>query len=286
MQSTPAPTTDLAGKTYVITGSNTGIGRVTAIELARRGGRVLLACRSKEKTVEVLAEIREQCGDDVADFVPLDLASFSSVRACAKQIAEKTDRIDALINNAGLAGKRGLTQDGFEMTFGVNHLGHFLLTRQLLDLMKQSRPSRIVTVSSKTHHSTKRFELDKVQESTSSWTGLPEYCMSKLANILFTAELARRLEGTGVTTYAVHPGVIASDVWRRVPWPFRFIIKLFMISVEEGAQTSIHCAAAPDVAMETGLYYDECWPAKPSSLASNAELAAALWQKSEQWCAG
>lgn len=272
---------DLDGRVFVVTGANTGIGAATARALAERGGRVVLACRSEEKTRPVIDAIEQ--GGGAADFLRLDLADLSQVRAAADELLGRGHPIHVLVANAGLAGQRGLTADGFEMTFGVNHLGHYLFTRLLLDRLRESAPARVVVVASAAHYDAKGIDWDAVQHKTRSVSGIREYAVSKLANVLFAAELARREQGTGITTYALHPGVIASDVWRRVPWPVRAVMKRFMKDTEEGAQTSIYCATAPELADETGRYYDDCARKTPSHLAQDPELAAELWQRSEEW---
>ena len=274
---------DLEGKTCVVTGANSGIGRVTARELAGRGARVVLACRSRERTRDALDEIRRHAGNEAALFVELNLASFDSVRRAAAELLARPDPIHVVINNAGLAGKRGRTADGFELTFGVNHLGHFLLTHLLADRIRASAPARIVTVASKAHFGARGIDFDAVRAKTASFTGFPEYEVSKLANVLFSAELGRRLEGSGVTTYALHPGVIASGIWRNVPWPIRPVAKLFMKSNEEGAATTLWCATSPDVVRETGQYYDQCTRRNPSQVARDDSLARELWERSLAW---
>jgi NAD(P)-dependent dehydrogenase (short-subunit alcohol dehydrogenase family) len=275
---------DLAGKTYVITGANSGIGKITARELAKRGAHVILACRSADKTQPVIDELKRETGNDKIEFVALDLADLASVRRCADELLARNIPIQGLINNAGLAGTRGTTRDGFELTFGTNHLGHYLLTRLLLDRLKQSGPARIINVASASHYQAKGINWDALRAKTKTRTGLPEYAVSKLANVLFTKELARRLEGTNVSTYALHPGVVATDVWRRVPSPIRWVMKRFMITPEQGAQTSIRCAADPELASETGRYYDEHGTErKPNKLANDEELARQLWTKSAEW---
>ncbi|MBK04225.1 MAG: SDR family oxidoreductase [Deltaproteobacteria bacterium] len=274
------------GKVYVITGANTGIGKVTALELAKRGGRILMACRSEQKALPVVEEVQKESGNSDVHFIKLDLASLSSVKTCASHILDTEERLDVLINNAGVASIRGETQEGFELAFGVNHLGHFLFTQLLLPLLKKSTPSRVVTVASKAHYSVKgALNLDAVKGATDTYVGLKEYEVSKLCNILFTKELAKRLEGSGVTCYALHPGVVASDIWRRIPGIIRPLAKMFMISNEEGAKTTLYCATSPDVAGESGLYYDECKQKKPSKLARDEALASELWRRSEEWVA-
>lgn len=278
-------TTTMTDRFCVVTGANTGIGRATAVELGRLGARVVLACRSLDKTQPVLDEINDEAGEERASFLALDLGNLDRVRAAAAELLERGDPIHVLINNAGLAGHRGVTDDGFEVQFGVNHLGPFLFTNLLLDRIIESAPARIVNVASRAHFQARAgIPWDTVQGKTRSLTGIREYGVSKLANVLFSAELARRLEGAGVTTYSLHPGVIASDVWRRMPWPIRPAIKVLMKSTEEGALTSLHCATSDEAGGETGLYYDNSAPKKPSRKGSDAELAAELWTRSEAWC--
>jgi retinol dehydrogenase-12 len=277
-------TTDLANKLFVVTGANTGIGKVTATELAAAGAEVLLACRSEPKTQAVIAEIKRAHPAARLGYVALDLGDLASVRACAEAILARDQPIHGLINNAGLAGKRGLTKDGFELTWGTNHLGHYLFTRLLLDRIKQAGRARIVNVSSKSHYQAKGIEWDALRKPTRSVSGMHEYEISKLCNVLFAKSLAGKLAGTGVTTYAVHPGVVATDVWRQVPIPARWLIKLFMISPEKGAVASLRCATEPAFADQTGRYYDVGGHERePSALASDTALAATLWDKSAEW---
>jgi NAD(P)-dependent dehydrogenase (short-subunit alcohol dehydrogenase family) len=268
-------TKDLTGKTYLVTGANTGIGRVTAETLAARGGKVLLACRSEEKTRPVIEGIKAAGGE--ADFVALDLADLTSVRKAADSVLAK--------DNAGLAGLRGETKQGFELTFGTNHLGHFFLTTLLLPLV-QKVSGRIVNVASKAHYDAKPIDWSLVRGRTRTVTGLPEYAVSKLSNVLFTKELAGGKAGSGVHSYALHPGVVASDAWRQIPQPFRWLMKLGMISLEEGARTTLFCATSPEVANDDGLYYDSCKPKRPSALALDGGLAKELWSRSEEWIKG
>ena len=275
----------LGNKTFIVTGANTGIGKITARELARQGAHVILACRSKAKTEPVIAELKRESGNDQIEFIELDLSDLASVRSCAAALLARNMPIHGLINNAGLAGKKGgVSKDGFELTFGTNHLGHYLFTRLLLDRIKQSGPARIVNVASASHYQAKKIDWDALRKPTQSMTGLPEYEVSKLSNVLFTKELARHLEGSSVTTYAVHPGVVATDVWRRVPAPVRWLIKKFMKTPEQGALSSIRCATAPELAQETGRYYHQDGKEKrPNRVADDVELAKTLWQKSAEW---
>jgi NAD(P)-dependent dehydrogenase (short-subunit alcohol dehydrogenase family) len=266
----------------LITGANTGIGRVTAETLAKSGAHVVLAGRSKEKTEPVVRAITEEKKGS-AEFSPLDLGDLDSVRACTKTLLDKGDPIDVLIANAGLAGLRGKTKQGFETTFGTNHLGHFLLVTKLLPLLRKAATARIVVVSSKAHFEPKGIDWDALRKPTKTVSGFPEYGVSKLCNVLFVKELARGRAGENVHSYALHPGVIASDVWRQVPWPFRSIMKMFMKTTEEGAQTSLYCATSAEVADHDGRYYDDCKEVPCSKLADDPELAKTLWQKSEEW---
>jgi len=274
---------DLSGRIAVITGANTGIGRVTALELARRGAEVTLACRSRAKAEPVIEAIKETTGNAAVDLVLLDLASLDSVRAAADELLSRDRPLHLLINNAGLAGQRGLTKDGFELAFGVNHLGHFLLTKLLLDKLSASGPSRIVNVASRAHYDARGIDWELLRKPTQSVTGVPEYAVSKLANVLFSSELARQLADRNVASYSLHPGVVASDVWRRIPWPIRSLMKLFMISNEEGAETTLHCATSDQIADDSGRYFDESKPKEPSALAQDTELAEELWKRSDAW---
>lgn len=280
----PRAPQDLEGRVVLITGTTAGIGRATAVALARRGARLLLANRSEAKTGPLLEALRRDCGRSRVDYVHLDLADLASVRRCADAVLSRGEPLHVLVNNAGVGGQRGVTADGFELQFGINHLGHFLLTSLLRDRLAASAPSRIVTVASRAHRGAAGIDWERVRGPTRSFSGGPEYSTSKLANVLFSAELARRLAGTGVTTYSLHPGVVATDIWRRVPAALRGAIKLFMISPEEGARTTLYCAVAAEPAGESGLYYDRCAPSAPSAAARDPDLAAELWRRSAEWC--
>ena len=274
---------DFPGQVALITGGNVGIGRVTAIELAKQGFQVVIAGRSLERTQPVLDHITSLSVDKPALFLPLDLASLASVRACAQMFTQLNLPLHLLINNAGVAGLRGLTQDGFEMTFGINHLGHFLLTQLLLPNLQSSGPSRVVTVSSRAHKRTAGIDWDALRRPTSSWTGINEYAVSKLANLLFSAELAKRVQGTSVSTYSLHPGVVDTEIWRALPDWARPLLRLRgFLTPEQGALTTLHCALhAPQ--QESGLYYSDSQPKQPAALGQNSELAAELWKRSEAW---
>lgn len=271
----------LTGRSILITGANTGIGRATAAALAHAGATLYLAGRSEHRHRDVLEEVRGAGAR--ATYLPLDLAELGSVRACAARFLELGEPLHVLINNAGLAGSRGTTSAGFERTFGVNHLGPFLLTELLLARLQQSAPSRIVNVASKAHYQVEAIDWQLLRRATQTRTGFSEYRVSKLCNVLHAAELARRLAGSRVTTYSLHPGVIASDVWRNVPWGLRQLMLLFMQSSADGARTSIHCAGASEAAAQTGLYYDECRPKTPSVLAQDSGLQDELRDVSREW---
>ncbi len=276
--------TDLAGRTFLVTRANAGIGYATATELARRGGRVHIACRSRSKGEAAAAAIAAAAGTDQVLFLHLDLASLASVRQAAAEFIALDEPLHVLVNNAGVAGQRGLTADGFEIHFGVNHLGHFALTTILLPLLRDSGPARIVNVASDAHYQAKGIKFDALRYKTKGITGFNEYAVSKLANVLFTQELARRLDPAEVTVSALHPGVVASQIWRRVPWPARQIMTRNMLTIEAGARTSLHCATSPEVAGESGKYFDKCKVTEPSAVAT-PELAARLWEHSEKWTA-
>ncbi|MBO0805036.1 MAG: SDR family oxidoreductase [Nocardiopsaceae bacterium] len=269
-------------RTFLVTGGNTGIGRATAIALAADGGRVYIACRSAAAGEAAVAAIKAASGSDAAWLLPLDLASLASVRSCAESLLQRDEPLHVLVNNAGVGGQPGVTADGFEMHFGTNHLGHFALTQLLLERLRASGPgARIVNVASRSHYDAPGIDFDALRRR-GSFTGLREYAVSKLCNVLFTQELARRVDPADVSAYAVHPGVVASDIFRRVPWPVRPIIKRRMLTTEQGAKTSVYCALSPAVAGESGLYYDNCRVTEPSKVAT-PELAGLLWKHSAEW---
>jgi retinol dehydrogenase-12 len=256
---------DLRGRRIVVTGANTGIGRATVEALAARGAALVVACRSEERARAVI------CAIPSASFVPLDLGDLGSVRACAASILEG-GAIDVLVNNAGVGGTRGVTKDGFELHFGVNYLGHYLLTR----LLEGAIRDRVVHVVSGSHRGVRALDLGSVQRKTGSAFGLREYAASKLCNLLFHHELARR----GVRSYAADPGDVASDGWRHVPWPIRPLMKLRMKTSAEGAQTSVWCATEP--ALPSGAYAERRVD-EPSALSRDPALARELWARSAAW---
>lgn len=269
---------DLEGKVVAITGANIGIGRAAAEALAERGAQLRLLCRSLDKAAPVVDALRSKT-DVVA--IACDLGNLGSVRQAATELLARDEPLHVLINNAGVGGQRGVTNDGFELHFGVNHLGHFLLTNLVLDRLKASAPARIVHVASGSHFKARKIDWDAVQHPTSSVSGFPEYTVSKLANVLFNAELARRLAGSGVTTYAVNPGRVASNIWNRMPWPLRPLFKLTMWSTERGAYSTTRAATDLD---GTGRYFDKHGVEQPASdPGRDRDLAAELWSRSAKW---
>jgi len=274
---------DLEGRLFIVTGANTGVGRASAENIAARGGTLILAGRSLERTQPVIDAIRKLPDAPEVSFVALDLGSLASVRRAADEILKRDVHVDVLLNNAGLAGQPGLTEDGFEKTFGTNHIGPFLFTEKLLPLLGRDRASRIVNVASRAHYDAKSLEWDALKKTTRTRTALPEYAVSKLANVLHAKELAVRLEGKRITTYSLHPGVVATDVWRSLPGPIAAFVKLFMLSVEDGAKTQLHCATSDEARNETGLYYDKSAVKKPSRLALDPALATELRARSLAW---
>ena len=271
-------------RTFLVTGANTGIGKATAQGLAATGQRVILAGRSVEATTAAMELIHLATGNDNLEHLPLDLADLDSVRRAVHALHETGTPIDVLIANAGVAGQRGRTAQGFELAFGVNHLGHFALVTGVLDLVLAGTSPRVVVVSSDSHYQATGLPEDRLRRATRSITGLPEYARSKLANVLFAQELARRVPAGDLGVHALHPGVIASDIWRRVPEPVRSLMTRKMATTTEGAQTSLWCATSNDLLGESGGYYADCAPKEPSPVAT-PELAEWLWRKSEAWVA-
>lgn len=275
---------ELKGQTFLVTGANTGIGKETARDLAGRGARVVIAGRSEDKTRAAMAEITAETGNSDLDYVPLDLGDLGSVRAAAATFLAADEPLHVLINNAGLAGKRGMTASGFEIAFGTNHVGTFLFTELLREHIVESGPGRIVNVASTGHYRAPGIDWEAVRQPSVTRTAFDEYCVSKLANVLHARELGRQLQGSGVTTYSLHPGAIASDVWREVPPGLRHVMKLFMKSPAQGARTTLHCATSPAVAGESGRYYDNQQEKRPSKVVTD-DLAAELWERTVAWLA-
>jgi NAD(P)-dependent dehydrogenase (short-subunit alcohol dehydrogenase family) len=266
------------GRICIVTGGNSGIGKATVAGLAQRGATVVIACRDAERGKAAKGEIAQKTGSQNLHVMQLDLASLESVRAFAAAFAATFGRLDVLVANAGvMTRKRELTADGLEMNFGVNHVGHFLLTELLLPLLKASAPSRIVVVSSNMHPSG-RIDFDDLAMEK-SWSG--SYPRSKLANMLFVRALSRRLDGTGVVVNGLHPGVISTELARDYSAPIRLIAKWFFKSPEQGARTSLYLATAPEVAGISGRYFADAKERKPGKSALDDALAERLWTETE-----
>jgi NAD(P)-dependent dehydrogenase (short-subunit alcohol dehydrogenase family) len=277
----------MSGKTVLITGGNAGIGRETAVALASMGAQVTITSRDAERGTVAVDDIRARSGRDDVAVMALDLASLASVSELATAFAADHDRLDVLVNNAGLLlTTRRETVDGYEMTFQVNHLGHFLLTEQLRDRLVAGAPSRVVNVASEAHKAARGgLDFDDLQ-TTRHYRSMAVYGRSKLANILFTRELARRWDGRGVAANAVHPGFVASRFGRdgdtgalgRLVFP---LLKPFALSPAQGAQTSVYLASAPELEGVTGGYWAKSTPASASAAARDDAAAARLWDVSE-----
>jgi len=275
------------GRTVLITGGNTGIGKETAVALAGAGAEVVFTTRDATKGASALAEIRERSGNDSVTVMELDLARLASVREFVSTFASSHDHLDVLVNNAGLMlSSRRETVDGYEMTFQVNHLGPFLLTTSLRDALVAGDDARVVNVASAAHSSARRgLDFDDLQ-STQKYRSFSVYGKSKLANILFTRELARRWDDIGVTANAVHPGFVASrfgrdgDTGRLTNFVFP-LLRPFALTPTQGAQTQVYVASAPELAGITGGYWVKSAPATPSAAAQDDAAAARLWEVSE-----
>lgn len=279
--------TSMEGKVIVITGANTGIGFETAKDLAHRKGRVILACRDIKRGTEAAESIKSLTGNRNVVFRQLDLSDLESVRKFASVVNATEERLDVLIHNAGMTPGSGLhlTQDNLELQFATNHFGPFLLTHLLLDLLKKSAPSRIVVVSSVTHHWA-TLDLDNLNSEKYIRHPYWVYCSTKLANVLFVKELAKRLRGTGVTVNALHPGGVKTGIARNGQWYVKYVIipviYLFLKDCKSGAQTSIYLAVSGDVQGTTGEYFADCKRAWISRSARDETKARKLWQISEK----
>ncbi|XP_012160621.1 retinol dehydrogenase 12 isoform X2 [Ceratitis capitata] len=281
--------TTALGKVVIITGANTGIGKETARELSKRGATIYMACRDMVKCEKARQElIKDTCNKNIHS-MKLDLASLKSIKEFADNFKKKESRLDILINNAGImACPRMATEDGFEMQIGVNHLGHFYLTNLLLDLLKKSAPSRIVMLSSLSH----RFGPFKKHDflSENSYSPSKVYSHSKISNILFAHELAKRLQGSKVTVNSLHPGVVDTELVRyykifNIPIlsPIVSALKwIFFKTTPNGAQTTIYAALDPDLELVSGAYFSDCRPTKTAAVARNDELAKWLWVESDR----
>jgi NAD(P)-dependent dehydrogenase (short-subunit alcohol dehydrogenase family) len=275
------PQTDMSGKLCVVTGASAGIGKETALGLAKLGATVVLVCRDTERGETASREIKRISGSDAVELMICDLSSQTSIRQFASEFKSRHDRLDVLVNNAGVfLRQRSQTEDGIESTFAINHLGYFLVTNLLLDLLKSSAPSRIVNVASAAHRYG-RLDLNS-WVTARDYSSFGAYANSKLANVLFTYELARRLEGTGVTANCLHPGAVATSLFRRLPKILEVLIKLTTISPQRGARTSIYLASSAEVEGVSGKYFVRRRPQRSSSASYDEQAARRLWDLSEQ----
>ena len=283
MQSPDVPQhSSMKDRVCMITGANSGIGRATALELAKMGATLVMVARDQQKGESAMSEIRKATGNDSIDLLLADLSSLQSVRELAQRFQAKYPRLHVLINNAGLFNqRRHVTPDGYEATFTINYLAPFLLTNLLLDELKSSAPSRIVNVSSVGHYNGHiDFEDLNMEKNYGGWRA---YQQSKLALVLFTRELAKKLQGTGVTVNSVHPGTVATNIWSRPMGPLGFIMsvpKLFMTSPKKGAETVVYLASSPEAVKTSGEYWDKLKVKKSSEESYNEEVAKRLWEVS------
>jgi NAD(P)-dependent dehydrogenase (short-subunit alcohol dehydrogenase family) len=272
----------MKGKVCMVTGANSGIGKETARKLAGLGAEVVMVCRNREKGEKAAREIRQGAQNGSVELLLADFASFASVRGLAKEFGESHDKLDVLVNNAGVAQvRRSVTADGFETTFQVDYLSHFLLTNLLLELLKRSAPARIVNVSSVAHYGG-HINFDDLQMEK-GYAVMKAYSQAKLAEVLFTYELARRLDGSGVTVNCLHPGAVATNIWGASLGPLSFlgkVTRLVMISPEKGAETPVYLASSPEVDGVTGKYFDDRREKASSEESHDQALARKLWDLS------
>lgn len=282
----------MAGKTVIITGGNTGIGKATAMHLARKGARVILACRNRSRAEAAIGEIQQETGSTDVVYMQLDLCSLKSVGSFVERFLKTERRLDLLLNNAGLVAD-GRTEDGFGIEFGVNHLGHFLLTCLLLDRLNEAGGGRVVTLSSMAyrwgHIDFEALQTNKhLGTGVYSWQFFQAYCSSKLCNVLFTHQLAKKLQGTSVTCYCVHPGIVRTELSRHVSlWQKIFIepiARLLFLDPEDGAQTTLHCALQEGIEPLSGRYFSCCSVQEVCAHARDDEAAGKLWELSERFC--
>ncbi len=276
---------DVRGKTIVVTGGSSGIGLEASVELARQGARLVLVARDPERLAAAVKDVQTRGGSQEVTSLQCDFSSLQSIRDFAAAYRAKHDRLDVLINNAGTVNKsRQLTGDGIESTFAVNHLGYFLTTTLLLDLIKKSAPARIVTTASVGHRRGTMDFNDLGYER--GYFIMKAYARSKLANVLFSNELARRLAGTGVTSNSLHPGAVNTNIWSRAPGWSKPILtvfaKPFFISPEKGGKTLVQLAASPELDGVTGKYFEKMKIVAPAPLALDEALAKRLWEVSEK----
>jgi len=278
----------LTDKVVLVTGANSGIGLEASVKLARMGAQLVMVGRNRAKVDAAVAEVTQRAGSQLVTSMLCDFSSQAAIRSLADEFRRSHTRLDVLVNNAGsVSDRRQVTVDGLEQTFAVNHLGYFLLTNLLLDLLKAAAPARIVNVSSVGH---RRGDLDfEDLQYEKGYQIMRAYRRSKLGNVLFTRELAKRLAGTGVTVNSLHPGEVATNIWTHAPWftkPLLAVVKLFMITSEQGGDTIVHLATSPEVEGKTGGYYEKNRLVEAAPLGQDDTLAEKLWRVSASLCAG
>jgi NAD(P)-dependent dehydrogenase (short-subunit alcohol dehydrogenase family) len=281
-ENVPSENTKMKGKVVMVTGANSGIGKAASLALAKMGSTVVMVARNEEKGKTAQSEIIKESQNNSIDLLLADLSSLESVRQLATEFQKKYSKLHVLVNNAGLFNRiRSVTTDGYENTFATNYLAPFLLTNLQLDLLKASAPSRIINVSSVGHYNGHiNFDDLNLEKEYGGWKA---YGQSKLALVLFTHELAKKLQGTGVTVNAVHPGTVATNIWTRPLGPAGFIMalpKLFMTSPEQGAETIVYLASAGDAERLNGEYLEKLKVKKSSDESYNEEIAQRLWDVS------
>jgi NAD(P)-dependent dehydrogenase (short-subunit alcohol dehydrogenase family) len=268
----------------MVTGASSGIGKETSKKLVELGATVVMVCRNQKRGEKAMSEIEGSSNRARVELMLADFASLDSVRVLAKEFLEKHDSLHVLVNDAGrVSVTRSVTPDGFETTFQVDYLSHFLLTNLLLEILKRSTPSRIINVSSASHYRG-HLNFDDLQMKK-GYGVMKAYSQAKLAQVLFTHELSRRLEGTGVTVNALHPGAVATNIWKGSMGPFSFlgnISRLFLISPEKGAETPVYLASSPEVEGVTGKYYDHKREKQSSTESYDQAAAKKLWDESER----
>ncbi len=271
----------------LVTGASNGIGLEACVVFARRGARVLMVARDPARGEAAMAQVKSRSGAETVELLLCDLSSQAAIRSLAEAVRARTDRLDVLVNNAGgVSETRQLTVDGIEQTFAVNHLAYVQLTMLLLDVLERSGPARVVNVSSRGHRRG-TMDLEDPGFEKGGYSIMGAYCRSKLANVLFTLELSRRMAGRGVTANCLHPGGVATNIWSRAPaWtkPLINVVGYFaFITPEQGAEPIIHLAASPEMAGRTGEYWNRMKREEPIALAKDVELAGRLWERSLGW---
>jgi NAD(P)-dependent dehydrogenase (short-subunit alcohol dehydrogenase family) len=270
---------DLHGKVALITGASSGLGKVSAYELAAKGCHVFLACRNEQKAESVIRDIIDKTGNRNVEFIEFIADDLESVKTCAKKFIARNLPLHILMNNAGLGGVAGLSKQGYQMTFAVNHLSHFLLTELLLPVLRRSAPARIVSLASMANILGSRYDFHSLRNPNGTFM---EYSQSKLANIVHMKKLSQLLEGSGVTTYSCHPGIVATDIWRDSLLSNWLIKRLFMIDERLGARTQLFCATDPSVEGESGYYYDDCQIGYPNTIWLDQKYQDELYDESYQ----